>query len=148
MEWLPERVTFYLDNEAFFVIGKEHPKLPWHQNTSLRLGLAIDDPAWCYPDITINRILGYYDVNYFRYHQLKYDCKTVVTQIPNFNTYDYAVKKSISLNGTTTIPSNSNITLRATDFIELQPGFSIDTGRELYLDITPCAAIARVKKQD
>ena len=143
VEWLPERVTFYLDNEAFFVIGNEHPKLPWHQNTSLRLGLAIDNPAWCYPYITINRILGYYDVNYFRYHQLKYDCKTVVTQISNFNTYDYAVKKSISLNGTTTIPANANITLRATDYIELQPGFSVDTGRVLYLDITPCAKVAR-----
>ena len=56
-------------------------------------------------------------------------------------------KKSISLNGTTTIPANANITLRAINYIELQPGFSIDTGRELYLDITPCEARV-VKKQD
>jgi len=32
----------------------------------------------------------------------------------------------------------NNITLRATDFIELKPGFEVQTGRELYLDVTPC----------
>jgi len=145
VEWLPERVTFYLDDVAFFVIS-DRPT-PYRQNTNLFIDLQTDDSAKCPPDI-LDGLLGCFDVNYFRYYQLKYDCNTVVTQIPNFNTYNYAVKKSISLSSTTTIPANSNITLRATDFIELQPGFSIDTGRELYLDVNPCDNTARVKKQD
>jgi hypothetical protein len=49
-----------------------------------------------------------------------------------------AVQKSITLSGATTIPAGSNISLRATDFIELKAGFEVPTGRELYLDVTPC----------
>ena len=60
------------------------------------------------------------------------------TQIPNFNTYNYAVKKYISLSNTTTIPPNSNITLRAAEYIELTNGFEVPLGAELYLDVSPC----------
>ena len=143
VEWLPERLAFYLDDEVFFVIGGGQPT-PYLQNTNVYIDLQVGDPTRCPPSIT-NGILGYFDINYFRYYKLKYDCKTNVTQIPNFNTYNYAVKKSISLSSTTTIPPNSNITLRATDFIELQAGFEVPAGAELYLDITPCDA-ARVAR--
>jgi len=51
---------------------------------------------------------------------------------------NYAVKKSISLSSTTTIPQNNKICLRATDFIELKNGFEVPLGAELYLDVTPC----------
>ena len=61
-----------------------------------------------------------------------------MNEIPNFGTYHYAVKKSISLTNATTIPAGSNITLRANDFIELKPGFEVGIGRSLYLDVSPC----------
>jgi hypothetical protein len=85
-------------------------------------------------------------VDWVRVHQLKCDKYTVINEIPNFNTYNHAVKKSITLSGATTIPANSNISLRATDFIELKAGFEVPTGRELYLDGCPipgeCAVLA------
>ena len=77
-------------------------------------------------------------VDYVKVYQLKCDKNTVVTKIPNFNTYNYAVKKSISLSGATIIPKSSNISLRATDFIELKPGFETPLGTEMYLDVSPC----------
>lgn len=42
------------------------------------------------------------------------------------------------MSNATNIPANSNISLRATDFIELKAGFEVQTGRELYLDVAPC----------
>jgi len=80
----------------------------------------------------------YMYVDYVKVYSLKCDKNTVVNEISNFNTYNYAVKKSIAMSNATTIPAGSNIALRATDFIELKPGFEVQTGRELYLDVTPC----------
>jgi len=85
-------------------------------------------------------------VDYVRVYRLKCDKSTVVTQISNFNTYNYAVKKSISLSSTTTIPQNSHISLRATDFIELKDGFVVPLGAELYLDTSPCEMSKTIKQ--
>jgi len=97
VEWLEGRVTFYLDDDLFFVIRDRHT--PFHQNTNVLIDLQtdkFDTPSWwvvCPPDID-NGPLGSFDVNYFRYYQSKYDCGTTVTEILNYNTFNYAVKKS------------------------------------------------------
>jgi len=138
IEWNADRIIWYIDNIPF--------------RTTINHGII--DPVRIILGMGINKapssppFTEYMYVDFIKVFQLVCEQKdTVVTQIPNFNTYNYAVKKSISLSGTTTIPVNSNICLRATDFIELLPGFSMDTGRELYLDITPCANI-RMQKQN
>ena len=77
-------------------------------------------------------------------YKLKYDCKTPINEILNYdqplspNYYDYKVKKSISLSGISSLKSGQNVSLRATDFIELKAGFEVPIGAELYLDINPC----------
>jgi len=146
VEWLEGRVTFYMDDEAFFVISNR--TTPFRQNKNLLLDLQTDKFKANYktspPDTTYNGILGYFDVNYFRYHQLKYDCGTPVVEILNYdnpqlpNYYNYAVKKSISLSGVSSLTSGQNVSLRATDFIELKAGFEAPLGAELYLDINSC----------
>jgi hypothetical protein len=83
-------------------------------------------------------------VDYVKVYQLKCDKNTAIAQIPNFNTYNYAVKKYISLSNTTTIPPNSNITLRAAEYIELTHGFEVPLGSELYLDVSPCGEVVNV----
>ena len=55
----------------------------------------------------------------------------------DFTTFNYAVKKSITI-GNSTIPQNSNVTLRATDFIQLNGGFTLPLGSELNIVPTPC----------
>jgi len=65
---------------------------------------------------------------------------TPVVEIPDFENFNYGVKKSITLSGATTIPSRNRISLRATDFIELQSGFEVPLWAELYLDVHPCSA--------
>jgi beta-glucanase (GH16 family) len=81
----------------------------------------------------------YMYVDYVKVYQLKCDKNTPLTinNLTDLANYDNKVKKSITINPVT-IPAGSSITLRANDFIELKPGFEVKTGRELYLDVSPC----------
>jgi len=136
VEWNADRIIWYVDGKAIRTLSN-HSIV---DQVSIILNLAIQSQSKYYPPTSppwSEQML----VDYVRVYSLKCeenpDMK-VVNEIANFNTYNYAVKKSITMSNATTIPANSNITLRATDFIELKPGFSIDTGRELYLDVTSC----------
>ncbi len=75
---------------------------------------------------------------YVRVYRLKLDCGTIVTRIPDFSTYYYALKKSIELDGTTIVPSGSTISLRATDYINLLPGFEVPNGTDFSLNTNTC----------
>ncbi|MCL2722755.1 MAG: hypothetical protein FWD47_15605 [Treponema sp.] len=81
-------------------------------------------------------------VDYVKVYQLKYDCGTTVVGIPDFSTFDYKVKKSITLNSpmywTGRTAAMNKVTLRATDFIELQGGFEVPLGVELNIIPTSC----------
>jgi hypothetical protein len=79
-------------------------------------------------------------VNQINAYELKSDCdnNTALNEILDFEAYDYKVKKSITMSNATTIPQGNNISLRASDFIELKAGFEVPLGAELYLDINPC----------
>ena len=138
VDWDADKITWYVDGSIIRTI----------QNRNLdNFGNSIVDPVKIILGSHANpdRILDnssfeeYMYVDYVKVYQLKYDCNTVVNEIPNFNAYCYTVKKSISLSGATTIPPNSNISLRATDFIELKPGFEVPLGAELYLGVNPCS---------
>jgi len=139
LEWDRDKITWYIDRKIV------------RQETNNMGGKGIQNPmriiintALHSPDddcpITSNSVFpNYMYVDQANVYQLKCDKNTVVNEISDFNTYCYAVKKSISLGGATTIPAGSNISLRATDFIELKPGFEVPLGAELYLDINPCS---------
>ena len=134
IEWDVNRITWYIDGKAIRTTVKHLIVDP----IRIILNLAIQGQKKYHPPTSPPFEEKMY-VDYVKVYSLKCDKNTVVTQIPNFNTYNYAVKKSISLSNTTTIPAGSNITLRANDFIELKPGFEVQTDRELYLDVSPCS---------
>jgi len=133
VEWNADRIIWYVDGKAIRSYNSHEIVDP----VRLILNLAIQPEKKYYPP-TEYPWLATMEVDYVKVHQLKCDKNTVVNEISNFNIFNYAVKKSISLSNATTIPSGSNISLRATDFIELKAGFEVQTGRELYLDVTPC----------
>jgi beta-glucanase (GH16 family) len=142
LEWDRDYVTWYLDRKAVKRLlnsvngnaGVQHPMY-------IHLGIALSEtqnlPWTCaiptntqFPkDMLIDQVNAY---------RLKCDKNTVVNEIINYNTFSYAVKKSISLSSLSSLSSGKNVTLRATDFIELKSGFEVPLGAELYLDINPC----------
>jgi hypothetical protein len=111
-------------------IGIQHP-------LRIIMSVVLHDTGDDCPPTSNSVFPNYMYVDQANVWRLKCDKYTIVNEIPDFNTYHYAVKKSITLSGTTTIPANSDISLRATDSIDLKPGFEVQTGRELFLDVNP-----------
>lgn len=79
-----------------------------------------------------------YEIDYVRIYKIKMDCNTTIIQSNfNFSSFEYAVKKSFTLSNST-VPSNTKVTLRATNFLELKGTFIVPFGSELTLSPTPC----------
>lgn len=88
--------------------------------------------------IKSNTILPYaYDIDYVKVSNLACDKETVVTDIPNFSQYYYAVKKSISMGSATVFPTDTITYLHATDFIEMRPGFEVSGTSQVKMIIDP-----------
>ena len=149
-EWLPGRLTFYIDDTAFFVLSTVNgAPTPSHQNPNLFIDLQTDDDLS--PPNIANGLLGYFDVNYFRYYQLECDNAVINSCSYNFSTYNYKVKKSITIGGSgcsNSLLAGDNVSLRATDFIEIKGDFYVPVGAELYLDVNPCSGISTIIKVD
>ncbi len=78
------------------------------------------------------------EVDYLRFYTINKDCNTAITQIPNFTTFNYALKKSFKLSNTTTIPANQSIPLYATDFFEFNNGFSVPVNTSFSATLLDC----------
>lgn len=141
-EWLPERVTFYRDGQ---VTAEEREHVPSHY-LSLKANYAIDryalinhieenPPAWFGTDTLF--------IDYIKVKQLKWDCGTdeVITCQSELDTFDYGVKKSISItsaNGNVKVRDTAKMTFRATDSFEIIGPFQTDLGGELTVIIQEC----------
>ena len=140
IEWNRNRIIWYLDGKAFRTLNNHNVIDP----VRLILNMGVDRKNLL---STFPPFQEYMFVDYVKVYCLKCDKNTVVNEISNFNTYHYTVKKSITLSNATTIPAGSNISLRANDFIELKPGFEVQTGKELYLDVSPCETCVPIAQQ-
>lgn len=142
IEWDANRIIWYVDGKSVRTLTNHGVIDP----VRIIFSMGIDPYIEILPPLAPFQDLVFIDS--IRVSQLQYDCKDEITPITDLSTYNYEVKKSITLGAPTIVPQNSNITLRATDFIELQSGFSVPEGTEMYLDITPCYSARVVQKQD
>ena len=138
IEWDVNRIVWYLDS----IILRTLPNHDIIDPVRIILGIGVANP--------IDAFREQMYVDYVKVYQLHCDLKPVTEilnydnpQLPNY--YNYAVKKSISLNGISSLKQGQKVSLRATDYIELTSGFEVPLNAELYLDVTPC--VARVKKE-
>ncbi|MCL2290269.1 MAG: glycoside hydrolase family 16 protein [Bacteroidetes bacterium] len=139
LEWDSRKITWYVDRKPVRQMVNNMEGIGIQNPMYIIINIALAPDSQVDNPITSNtKFPNYMYIDQANVYRLKCDKYTVVNEIPNFNTYYYAVKKSITMSNATTIPVGSNISLRATDFIELKPGFEVQTGRELYLDATPC----------
>jgi len=139
VEWDSKKIIWYIDRKIVREISNDTNGIGAYNPLQIIINLALFPPTWdsCYP---INNALfpATMNVEQCNHYQLKYDCNTVVNEISNYNTFNYAVKKSIALSGISSLSLGQNVFLRATDFIELKEGFTVPNGAELYLDNNPC----------
>jgi beta-glucanase (GH16 family) len=136
LEWHPHQAIFYLDDVP---IGSAYndARVPF-DIARIMIDLQIDgghppDPSTLVPQ--------YMSINYFRYYRLKTDCN--IAQIVTANNFDFTnaanlkLKKSYTITSSM-IPSGSNVTIRATDFIEMGNGFEVPANTEFNAVTTPC----------
>ena len=131
VEWTKSRIIWFVDGKIIRIdandydgIGIQNPMYIYFNNTRYNLD---SDEGTIYPGIMTVKHISVYD--------LMCDSLTVVNSIPDFDSYNYALKKAISLGSETVIPNNANITLRATDYIEWRSGFEIPQGTEVFFEV-------------
>ena len=140
VEWNRDKITWYVDR----VSVRQIPNNLWGTGIQnplvIIINLALFPPSWnkCPQDTNLFPACMY--VAQANHYKLKYECDSVVNEIPDYDEdiFNYAVKKSISLSSVSSLFSGENVSLRATDYIELESGFEVPYGAELYLDINPC----------
>jgi len=147
LEWDKDKITWYIDRKSVRQEANNMEGIGIQNAMYIILSVSLHSPNDDCP-ITNNSIFpNYMYIEQANVWRLRCDNVPVI-EIPDFTQYQYGVKKSISLSGATIIPVDSNISLRATDYIELKNGFEVPLGAEFYVDINPCDNAARVKKQN
>ncbi len=143
LEWDKNKLTWYVDHKPVRQEVNNIKGIGIQNPMYIILGVALSpkvDPSWGWANqINSSTIFpNYMHVDQANVYRLKMDCNTVINEIPNFNTFYYAVKKSITLSSNTKIPQGSNIVLRATDYLELKSDFEVPLGAEFTFSATPC----------
>ena len=140
-EWMPDHIIFYRDGEVtseFY--DSQH--IPQHEKF-LKVSYSIDKyalkkphydtPDWLGQDsLTINQIKVYY---------LTTDCGTdaLVQNAVQFNQIN-SMKRSITISNPNgiTLPSNTDKTLRASDYFQIEGPFEVAAGAQITLMVHEC----------
>lgn len=141
-EWMPDYIRWYCDGN---MVAEYHDvaHIPQYPKTlKITYGLnniAIDGSnlpnGWSgTDDLTID---------YVRVYKLNTDCETNqhITTATQFANYDNKMKRSITIgapSGCLTVPSNTNVTMRASDFILINGDFEITSGTQATFMVHEC----------
>jgi|GEM_PF-2747013 len=127
--WEPNKVTYFFD-DAIIAQVTDASYIPQHPMYTI-INHAIDNwvnPGGFFPNPS--PLPAYFDIDYYKLSQLNTDC-SVNYAVCSFNnsTFDYRVKKSISIAGgscSSTINLTDNASFFATDYILLDVGTTIN----------------------
>lgn len=138
-EWLPERVTWYVDG---VVVNEftDYEHIPHHE-MSFKINYAIDNfsfssqtsqPDWFDGDVMT--------IDYIKV--LKADCNTdlLICNIQDVIKYQKTFKKTITIQPANefVIPENINLNMRAVDSIVIDKGVTFPIGTQITLQMEPC----------
>ena len=141
VRWDKSKIYWYYDRKLVRTAVNNFDGVGIHHPMFILLNVALHpDVAQSWPwasRITSNSVFpNYMYVDKLRGYRLKCtDKTTVVTDVQNIGSLTGTVKKSITLTGATTIPTNTSVELYATDYIEFGNGFNVPTGSILKADI-------------
>ncbi len=139
VEWLPDRIIFYFDDQPFY-ISYDHPKMDM-QPQFVVIDQQIDGNTPLRPNTPLPAFMT---VDYFRYYQLNDNfCGANASILNNsqLNSYVYGIRNNIYIgNGSSNITMSSGDvkTFRAKNEITINGEFTVPLGSELNLIPTPC----------
>lgn len=125
--WTPQSTKVLVNNNvvAEFYESQYIPSQP------MFVFLTFQIDAWGCAPYSTTTFPAYWKYKNFKYYRLKTDCSNGITQSNfNFLNHDYKVQKFYSLSNST-VPNNSNIVLRATDYVQLNGEFTVPLGSTL-----------------
>lgn len=141
VRWDKSKIYWYYDRKLVRTAVNNFEGVGIHHPMNILLNVALHPNvgnSWPWGSrITSNSVFpNYMYVDKLRGYRLKCtDKNTVVTDLQNIGSLTGAVKKSITLTGATTIPSNASVELYATDYIQFGNGFNVPVGSTLKADI-------------
>lgn len=141
LKWVPNRMTFYFDDQVVRDVSDPVYTPRNALNTILALGI---DPDQSRAPNASTMFPAYLTADYMKVWQQVPDCSTPVTICGAFpSSYDHKVKKSITLEGSAcsgTINTSRQLALWATDFVVLDQGATInpDGSGQFSIEITNC----------
>lgn len=132
--WTPHSITWYFDRKPvrrtsnnFMNEGIQHP-----MNVIVNMAVF----PYRHTDSTLtasNNFPLYTHVDKINVYQIDcQDSNAIVNEITDWSSYNYLVKKSISLSNSTQLPVDEETSLYASDFIELKNGFTVPIGTSFY----------------
>lgn len=122
--WTPQYIQVLFNGNFVFQILESKYVSSYPMCMMLTFQISKDEP----PNASTTFPL-YWQFKNFKYYRLKTDCANGITQT-NINfagRSDYKVQKFYSLTNTT-VPNNSNVVIRATDYIEFKGEFTVPLG--------------------
>jgi beta-glucanase (GH16 family) len=139
VEWLPDRIIFYFDDQPF---GETYddPKIEMEPQYVV-IDQQMDENVPVSGSMTFPQ---YMKVKYFRYYEINIDsCNYNATILNNnqLSNFTFGVRRNITIgNGSSNISlsSNDRLTLRASNDIIINGEFMVPLGGELNLIPTPC----------
>ena len=142
MKWDSLSIRFYFDgNQICYYYHNNINNDVFIPSNLLPMNIIIANSAYSSnfgDSIKSNTTIPYaYDIDYVKVSNLLCDNETIVTDIPDFRQYYFAVKKSISMGSSTLFPTDTTTYLHATDFIEMRPGFEVSGTSQVKMIIDP-----------
>jgi beta-glucanase (GH16 family) len=134
VSWSPSQVTMYFDGSPRYYQNYQQ-FVPTLQTMSMFLTFQIDKGGclpYQYPNGPFPNPLVW-QFKHFKFYQLKADCLNGITASNfDFVNHDYKVQKFYNLSSSPIQSTLTKVFLRATDYIQLNPGFSVPSGCEFY----------------
>ena len=141
-EWMPDYIRWYCDGNIVAEY-RDITHIPQNPKT-LKVNYALKNYAldntnhpdgWSGSDVMT--------IDYVKVYKLKTDCETdeYITTGTQFANYDHKLKRSITIgtsNSSLIVPSNTNVSMRASDFILIDGEFEIPVGSQMTLSVHEC----------
>jgi beta-glucanase (GH16 family) len=135
VEWSPKWIYYYINDKCFQIIANDD-KVPNHP-MSIITGFAIGPGQHCDSSVSFPSVM---EIDWIKvFHLDMTGCSSNnYSYSGNFTNYSWGVKKTVTINNGSTIPSNANVTLRASDYTLINGDFTAPLGAEFSILPTNC----------
>jgi len=139
--WSPDQIDFFIDG----VLIRSYSGSYCSELIPMQLIIDLGSPAHGKSITSGSTYLPFtYEIDYVRTYQMDMDCSTVINSCSwDINTYDNKVKESITFGGSSsscsnTINSGGSKYLKATDYIEIDGNFTVNSGGIFVAETVSC----------